>query len=453
MSTAPTARWNLKRRLRHWLWLGIALLWLIASGCAGFIMHNAIDRVFDSALQELAQRILALAADDLRQRQLNPLHSGNPRIEAMGQHQEHLIYQIRDRAGRVLLASHDAPLTPFAIPLAAGFYDLPEMRGYTQLSLDQQWVVQVVEPHNHRHTVLQQTLLALLLPVIALLGLVGWLVQRIISRLIEPIDDLQQDITARDGHCLDPITTPDLPDELQPIADSVNRLLHTVATALESERAFAANSAHELRTPLAAALAQTEMLLQETQEPAQRQRLGSIASSLQHLGRLAEKLLQLARAQSGNALLREPVELNLLARLLVDEYARQSTFQGRIHLETLEDSPVIAGDLDALAIAVRNLLDNAFKHGGPQVQVWLRVAEPACLCVEDDGRGIPASERDALRQRFQQGREAGKGTGLGLSIVEAVVHQHGGTLSLHDGRATADTLGLCVMLSFPPLAC
>ena len=124
--------------------------------------------------------------------------------------------------------------------------------------------------------------------------LIIWILVR---RSLAPLETLRSEIGARGGGNLTPMAIANLPIELETIGGSVNRLFERLRAALDAERAFASNSAHELRTPIAGALAQTQRLIAELPDGPLKRRAHGIEASLSALGHLAEKLLQLARAE------------------------------------------------------------------------------------------------------------------------------------------------------------
>jgi two-component system, OmpR family, sensor kinase len=107
----------------------------------------------------------------------------------------------------------------------------------------------------------------------------------------------------------------------------------------------------------------------------------------------------------------------------------QALAQGRLRLEIAAQPTGVVGDVDAIAIALRNLIDNALKHGGPQSWVTVLV-ETLAIYVIDDGPGVPPETLEKLVRPFERGMTAAEGSGLGLSITNAIVRQAGGTLEL-----------------------
>lgn len=170
-----------------------------------------------------------------------------------------------------------------------------------------------------------------------------------------------------------------LPRELQPIAISVNLLMMRLKTALEAEREFASNSAHELRTPIAGALAQTQMLISELGDSANRHRAGQIEASLIKLSHLAEKLLQLSRAEAGIGISDRIMDLNQVLDMVLLDFWRSMSDPERLVLHRPE-GPRLIGPFseDAFAIVLRNLIENALLHG--------RKDEPVEVSLDGEGR-------------------------------------------------------------------
>jgi two-component system, OmpR family, sensor kinase len=180
---------------------------------------------------------------------------------------------------------------------------------------------------------------------------------------------------------------------------------------------------------VAAARAQAQRLLAELPEGDSRDRAAALVRSLDRVNNTATKLLQLARVESGIGLAREPVDLAELASLVVDEFRHHADAMRRLHLR-LPASPVwVQGDLDALGIAIRNLVENALKHA-PDAGVEVRVEAPGTVVVKDDGPGVPQSALPGLLQPFSRANPHVEGTGLGLAIVSKIAEQSRARLEL-----------------------
>lgn len=426
------AGWSIARRLVLILGAGVTLLWMGGVAASTIVIHNEINEVFDSALQETAQRLLPLAIDSLGE---------DDHDRAIGRHSdlsaEYLLYQLRDRAGHVLLRSHDAPVAPYAVPLETGFAQSDGRDFYTEASSDGALFIQVMERPGHRMEAIVEASLGLLYPLVVLLPLAVLVVFATVGRTLRPIRHLREAIGQRGGQNLAPLPEAGMPRELAPIVHDINRLLARLGGAIAAERDFAANSAHELRTPVAAAIAQSQRLGAELSGTPHQARVEQILAALRRLGHLVERLLQLSRAESGVAASHEVVDLLPVVTLVVGEFERQHGTARRIELR----DPAIpyrgAIDIDAFAIVLRNLLENALVHGTRDAPINIFVDATGRLHVVNEGPVVPARDLVRLTERFARGRSGGAGFGLGLAIADMILRQAGGRLELHspaDGR-------------------
>ncbi|MFG1348618.1 HAMP domain-containing sensor histidine kinase [Xanthobacter autotrophicus ATCC 700552] len=428
-------RWSLRRRLGLWLAASVAALWLAAATVAGLVLQHEIGEVFDSALQEVAQRVLPLAYSELLSREAGdaPQH-----MAPIGPHREYITYVVRDGDGRVLLQSSDAELMAIPPSLAPGFRTTDRLRTYTEAAVRGTIVVTTAEDLGHRAAAVRRAVMALIWPLVALvpIALAGvWLAVRL---SLKPVLAFRRAIAARGRGNLTPVAADGLPEEMAPVATAVNALMERLRGALEAERGFTANSAHELRTPIAAALAQTQRLLAELPEGAERQRARDVAGALRRLSRLSEKLLQLAKAEGGGLLAEHPAPLGPVLRHVIAELDHQTDRQtdrqtdlGADLVVTIppDGGPVSDLDPDAFAVLARNLIENALKHGAPDRPIDVRLREDG-FEVANRCPVVPADRLAALLRPFERGPTQAEGSGLGLAIAAAVCRGAGLRLDL-----------------------
>ncbi|WP_018402729.1 ATP-binding protein [Marinobacter gelidimuriae] len=416
---------SLHKTLGTWLTLGVTLLWLLGVIASGVVARHEMNEVFDSALEETAQRILPLAVTDILNREGDP---GLERVLALKEHSEYLTYLIRNKSGKLLLQSHDADPKIFGAIPREGFSQTLTHRIYGESAISETLYIEVAEPLAHRRVAVLETSLALLLPLIFLIpiSLVG--VWWVIKRSLRPVVLLQQSIEVRGGGDLSPVAVERLPEEFEPIMISVNRLLDRLRRALEAERSFTANSAHELRTPLATALAKLQRLKTETQDAGVKARASEIEESLRTLSRLSEKLLELAKAEGGSALSEQGNNLVPILRMVASDYDHQAP--GRLLLNLPDDDVTSLLDLDAFAILVRNLIENALRHGAADQPVNISLTDDGILRVVNRGEVVSPEKLSLLRNRFVRSNTKAVGSGIGLAIVEAIASGAGITLNL-----------------------
>ena len=219
------------------------------------------------------------------------------------------------------------------------------------------------------------------------------------------------------------------------MARLVDRLRH----ALDAERAFAASAAHELRTPIAGALAQIQRMIAGLRDPADRGRARDIEQTLKRLSALAEKLMQLSRVDAGVSRGDTAVDLLPVLDLVVSDCRMRLERPERLVYDKSPGEVLNAPmDMDAFAMAVRNLIDNAVLHGAAAGEVAVIVEPGGVVRVLNDGPLVPAATLHRLKRRFVRGETRAEGSGLGLSIVEQVMAQSGGRFELFsptEGRA------------------
>lgn len=417
---------SLQKRLGLGLTLGMTLLWLGATVGAWLVVQHELNEAFDSALEETAQRILPLAALEISNRE-EPRDAQH--IATLKMHKEYLTYLVRDANGEILMQSHDANPKIFNKRPSEGFSTTKKYRLYGASAMRGTLFIEIAEPLGHRREAAREALFALLLPLLALIpiSLLGtWVFVRISLRSVLAY---RRAVEARGVGDLSAINVAQLPAEIDPLADAVNHLLERLRKALEAERSFTANSAHELRTPLAATLAQIQRLRQEAPEGPLRVRAAKIENSLRDLARLSEKLMQLAKAEGGGLLPEAPQDLIPLLAHVVDEWNHSSGHRIELQLPT-QASVYSAIDPDAFGILLRNVIENALKYGAADQPINVSLTNQALLRVTNGGPTVPESALQQLTDRFVRGNNQASGSGLGLAIAKTIVQGVGASMTL-----------------------
>nr|WP_221381327.1 ATP-binding protein [Actinoplanes polyasparticus] len=267
--------------------------------------------------------------------------------------------------------------------------------------------------------------------LIALLAVVLW---RVLGAVLHPVDALRagaEEITGgtREGR----LPVPESRDEIHRLAVTLNGMLHRLESARVRQRAFVADAAHELRSPLTNM--RTELEVSQRLPDTDWQALShDLLTDVDRLSRLVDDLLLLARADDGGGrAISAPfrsVDLGSLVGDVADRYPSVTYVRPSAPME-------VTGEPDALGRVVANLLDNAVRHAKSQVRVTVTAhGTYRLISVTDDGPGIPAADRERVFDRFTRlddarARDAG-GSGLGLAIVRELVRRHGGTVGLAD---------------------
>jgi signal transduction histidine kinase len=224
-------------------------------------------------------------------------------------------------------------------------------------------------------------------------------------------------------------------DEVALLSASFNRMLAALEGALDAQRRFVADASHELRTPLATIQGNAGLLAigPDVDDKVRRAAAADIVGESERMARLTDRLLTLARADSGLDLQLAPVQLAPLA----EEVARQAaTVHPDLMLTTDLADLAVSGDEDALRQLLWILLDNAARHAGSKISVAVHTeGEWARLMVADDGPGVPPDERERIFERFYKADPSRRdgGAGLGLAIARWIADQHGGRIIAADG--------------------
>lgn len=280
-----------------------------------------------------------------------------------------------------------------------------------------------------------------------LIGTVALVVWFGVSFGLLPLTDLEDAISARSSDDLSPIRRP-VPPEITGLVERLNLLFGQVEATMAAQNSFISNAAHQLRNPIAGVLAMAEAVRSAPDGDAARSRTADLLKSARHVKDLANKLLTLERASIAGELI-DTVDLPPLLLQLAEAHRAAAKARGvSLTLDLPGEDISVRADPVMLEEAIANLLDNALKHGGPdltRVDLRLRKAgDLALIAVADDGIGVPPEDVETVLSRFGQA-SPGEGSGLGLSIAGAVAESGGGSLEL-----TPDGVeGLSVTLRLP----
>jgi two-component system, OmpR family, sensor histidine kinase TctE len=466
---ATSEQRSLFGEILDWMLAPLLLLWPMSLGLtwvvAQAIANHPYDRELADVVQALARQANVQVAEGahpavLRRRELErTLASLNRASNADPDDGEQTFFQVLGARGELvagdprLAVPPDAPAAPGVVrfrdelladePVRVAWLNLPDVHGEGDA------LVQVAETLGRRSRLATEIIKGVILPQFVILPLAVLLVWFALARGVKPLAELQLRIRQRKNTDLSAIPTGGVPDEVVPLVDAFNDLLHRLDSSIAVQRHFLADAAHQLKTPLAGLRMQAELAAREIDsgkgDPASmRQSLRQIAVSCQRAARMVNQLLAMARAEDpGLAMRRTSVDLAAITRAVVRDFVPRA-LEKRIDLgyegpgsgETLRllGEPVLLGEL------VRNLVDNALQYTPAGGSVTARVlADPLApalvLQVEDSGPGIVLAERDKVFRPFYRvlGTEV-EGSGLGLAIVQEIAQRHGGEVTVGDAR-------------------
>ncbi|MBV1833123.1 sensor histidine kinase [Novacetimonas pomaceti] len=436
--------WSLATRIVSSVLAVVSISLLALSiAVAGFTRYEITERL-DNSLQEVSERLQATIATQPH----GPRSDNVAWVPDVGPRT--LAYQVVDPAGHVVLRSQNAPVEPFVPDMRTGFADTPNFRVYVAAPTTTAYRVLVGEPTLHRRGATWRATAIAVVPILVFLPVIWFLVRLIVRRALRPLERLHDEMQSRGSGNLRPVPSLDLPVELISIQHAVNTLLSRLETALSTERAFAASAAHELRNPLAALLAQVQMLGRMVPaESEMGRRVGIIVDRTRRLGRTVEKLLQFSRASSGVAFRRDRFDLLAVLHVLVDDLWHNPGDGRGMDMTTNGISHIfVHGDMDATGILIRNLLENALLHGKDAAAVHVSVMPDGSIDITNDCPALMPATLARLTSPFVRGGSTARGSGLGLAIANNIARQMDVRLRLRSPLAGQDR-GFGVSLLFP----
>jgi two-component system OmpR family sensor kinase len=432
------------------LWFLLAAITIAAVAQATIAYRTALhdaDHIFDYHMQQMA---LSLRSSAPLTAANTPPDTGTA-IEPEASNDE-LVVQVWSPDGVRMFRSVSRALLPQRAVL--GFSNVKAngttYRVFSVQSNNQ--TLQVAQDMAVRRNMAGNLALRTLAPIAVMMPILMLVVWWVVSESLTPVARVRKQVASRQADDLSPVSEAGLPDEVRPLVHELNLLFGRVRTAFDAQQSFVADAAHELRTPLAALKLQALSLERADGEDARKVALGRITAGIERATRLVEQLLVLARQEAGasEGAVRAEIDLGELAQRTVGEMVGVAQAKGvDLGVEHAQEARVL-GQGAALAILMRNLVDNAVKYtpAGGTVDVAVNVVEGVpVLTVEDSGPGIAAEERERVFDRFYRiaGSEAA-GSGLGLAIIRAIAERHGAKLALDQSSRLG---GLLVRVTFP----
>jgi signal transduction histidine kinase len=443
-------RLSLRARLMALGVAGVALALALGSLVLYAVLTFTVNRTVDDGAFASARAVAAMVSDNTIP---NPLPVSGSQV-----------VQVINGSGAVISASVSADrLTPLLRPpelakaLAGERISIPGARiglegtmraiaihaGPPSASRSVIVAVPVTDVEQSQN-VLRVTLLLAYTPLVVIMALIAW---RVIGSTLRPVETLRSGAERISGSDQDErLAVPESADEIRALALTLNDMLDRLAASRGRQRAFVADAAHELRSPLTSMRTQLEVAqhLGEGGELAT-----DLLADVTRLSALVEDLLLLARAGSDTSHppVRESVDVRAVLVETVDRYAG-----ARVPVSVADGAAVYANvNSGELRRVLANLVDNAVRHAGSKVDLAVRAeGGGAVLTVIDDGPGIPRDERERVFERFARlddarDRDAG-GTGLGLAIVRELLRRSDGSISLQDNPAGP---GLAAVVHLP----
>ncbi|PZQ45758.1 MAG: histidine kinase [Rhodovulum sulfidophilum] len=365
--------------------------------------------------------------------------------------EDDLVIEVRFHDGRDPVCAAAPCLFP-AAP-AAGFTDLRAGgHAWRVFALDRpDRLVQIGQRREVRREMASGAALAAILPILVAIPVLWVVVDTVLRRAFRRLARVTADIAARDASDVAPIETRHVPSEMRPLVLAMNGLLERLRGLMDQQRAFVADAAHQLRTPLAALTLEVGNLRAGGEEGLPRARLAFVEAAARRASALVGQLLRLARQEAGSPRPRAAVRLDAVVRETIEALTPLAIAR-RVDLGLTERIEASApGDHEDFRVLLETLIDNAVRYTpeGGTVDVEMRRAPGGgiVVTVRDDGPGIPPEALPRVFERFfrVEGQEA-EGSGLGLAIAELIAARHGLSLAIAN---RADAGGAEARVTFP----
>ena len=422
---------SVQTRLLAALTLTVLGVGLLATAAAFWFAYSEAQEFQDDNLRQVA--LLGTLAD---------------RSALAGQEEDARI-RILPEAGQALPAWVPAHLTD-------GFHTLTMADGdtgrvYVRHSRPDGAMVLIVQSTQSRDDAALENAWWTLVPWLLFLPVLLWLIVHIVRRELAAVRTLSHRIDQQSADRLEELPVDQVPDEVLPLVEAVNRMMVRVNHVVLHQKRFIADASHELRTPLTALSLQAENVERAGSLPLMQQRMAVLKIGIERLRRLTTQLLDLARLQLQGLEPQRVIVSDLVREAIASVLPLAKSRQIELELQ-LDADPVERVDVATFRLIVHNLLDNAIKHNRQAGQVLVRIAmqgDALVLDVADEGPGIPVDQRESVfRPFFRLAGQETEGSGLGLAIVREAAERQGGTVAILDNSSAS---GITVRYRQPPV--
>jgi signal transduction histidine kinase len=442
--------WSLRTRLVLLATVGLAIGLAVGGVGLTILLRSALERASDGEARQTAQDVVVLVDAG---RLPDPVPAGGTTL-----------VQVVDQQGRVLAASAGtdrlvptvsadqlsaALAGPVTVP-GAQFGVLGPVRviALPAGSPTDPSTVVVGSPAGEIDDAVRVVRTVVIIGFVLLLVVLAVVLWLFVGATLRPVEALRagaEKITG--GNSNDTLPLPDSADEIRRLAETLNDMLARLEVSRRRQRAFVADAAHELRSPLTSLRTQLEVAAATGGEPDPE----DLVAEVNRLTALVEDLLLLAKVDDGTPPPRQRFDIAELAAAMAKRYAAARV---PVMVEAA-DTPAVEANTGAVTRVLANLLDNAVRYAATGVRMTVRsTGGGAEVTVADDGPGIPAPDRERVFERFTRLQDArdrdSGGSGLGLAIVRELISQQGGAVTLADAVEGEDPPGLAVRVWFPP---
>ncbi|PWU02933.1 MAG: hypothetical protein C5B53_01065 [Candidatus Melainabacteria bacterium] len=451
---------SLRVHLLVWQLTGLLVLSMLSCPFISWLGNTLASQVYDEILLNSADSVIARVENDTDQISVDlPAHA---RKWLRHEDKDAFYYQVLGPDDRLIDCDEYIPTPAIrAKPGKPVYYNtvvdgnrvraMEVSAPHPQLS-SRYVSVEVAETFNTRQAFANMIVVSLLITqILFILGSVMaiWFG---VGRGLMPLKDLEQTLSRRSPSDLDPIALADAPTEAVSLVQNINTLLGQIKDHIDRQANYAANVAHQLRTPLSGLRTYVGLAVRHSKDDKVREFLALIDQGVERLIALIEQMLLLSR--SDPSLLAHKIDSKVDLNTIVLEAAAElmpHSAKKHIDLEVMPlSTPVeVYGDPLSLLELTKNLTENAIAHSpsGSSVQLKIDTQNGTTLIVEDNGPGIPVKEREHVFEPFYRpAASTTVGTGLGLSIARDIAKAHRATITIQDGEKNKGTK---VVVSFP----
>ncbi|NOT16703.1 MAG: two-component sensor histidine kinase [Sulfuriferula sp.] len=432
---------SIRQQLLIWLITGMFVSVALAGVSMYWLAQDEANELFDAQIKQLATSL---------PNHLNIITIHNTDEDP----EENSVVQIWNLRGELRFATHPTHTFP----------RYPQTDVHTVEFQGQQWriygayhrgqYVQVAQPMTVREELAVGLAVRMLIPFAVLIPILAGMIWLVVGRSLRPLQTVTNAVTERHADAMQALDETDLPLEILPLVVALNQLLARLNLAIAAQRAFVADAAHELRSPLTALKLQLQLTERAVSDEQRAIAFNKLHQRLDRSTHLVQQLLVLARSEPPVAsIAMRDVDLSELAHTVAQDYAEQAVARNIAMQLDIQPHVITAGVSADLYILISNLVDNALRYTPADGNVRLRVTSEGgvpILRVIDTGMGIPVADRERVFDRFYRIMgTATTGSGLGLAIVHNIATAHQAKINLEDNPVES---GLMVVVQFAKVA-
>lgn len=438
---------SLRRQLLLWISIPVLIAGILTAILAFIFSWHEIEEVYDAQLVHSAKVLLQLTEHEVLENGKGDIQLGVENPNLQHRYEKKMAFRIWHDEKLVTESANASVFGNFEAE--PGFSDQhiqgKPWRFFVFVDPQKKLRVETSERYAIRYELIGQLMISLIIPILFFIPIILAIVWIGVRKNLKPVVRLSHAVDRRHSDDLVPIIAADIPQEILPLVQALNRLFARISDSFRREREFTDYAAHELQTPLAAMKTQTQVLMKKaSQMPECREGLNNLHDTIDRAAHLVEQLLLLARVQNENRNL-EVMDISECLRDVIDYSSRLAQSQNKTIMMNIPDNIRIKGNPDSLSILIRNILDNALKYTPYGGSIDITLSPDAVLTIKDTGPGLSDEDKTRVFGRFVRADKTGQtGSGLGLSIAQSIADAHGAIIQMSDNQPQ----GLVVTMAF-----